>query len=140
MSSTDPKLVRDWLKALGTLTAGSMPHAEANARVDAYVPLLVCDFPPGAFTGDSLKAVARECKFFPAYAEVIQHLGAWWKSARPLLPELPPPGPVAAVIRCTPEQARESIARNWPGGVSPSGAIERAVWKMLHNIAGETVQ
>lgn len=56
---------------------------DAKARSMAYATMLIESFPAAAFTAKSLEAVARQCKFFPAYAEVIQHLGAWWKENRP---------------------------------------------------------
>jgi hypothetical protein len=55
--------------------------------------MLQADFPPEAFTQDSLSTVARQCKFFPAYSEVHAHLSAWWRAHRPTPVALPPPTP-----------------------------------------------
>ena len=86
--------VRQWVVALGVLTAGNMTRVEAEMKLRAYVPLLQDEFPPAAFCQDSLAAVARECQWFPSYAEVARHLSAWWRANRPPLPKLdPPPAP-----------------------------------------------
>jgi hypothetical protein len=81
--------MRDWLKALGTLTAGSMPVEEAHAKIAAYSALLASRFPPEAYTGASLEYVGAACKFFPSYAELVEHLGAWWRDNRPREQRLP---------------------------------------------------
>lgn len=77
MPGTDRTLVRNWLKALGALCAASLPIAEAEARVAAYVPMLGEQFDAGAFCQRSLEAVARKSKFFPSYAEVVERLEEW---------------------------------------------------------------
>jgi hypothetical protein len=82
--------VRDWLKALGSLTAGSLPAAEADRKLGAYAPLLAADYPATAFCPGSLAAVARQCRFFPAYAELCEHLDAWSRDNRPPQIEAPP--------------------------------------------------
>lgn len=82
MANTSPKIVRDWLKALGSLSAGSLPGAEVDAKLGTYAPLLVQDFPPSAFCPASLAAVARQCKFFPSYAEICDLLSPWWRAYR----------------------------------------------------------
>lgn len=107
MSAINPS---DWLKALGALCAGTMTTDEASAKIRAYLPLLHGEYPPEAFTAESLKAVARECKFFPAYGELAVHLTAWWKENRPAsqrFAALPSPEPVH---RALPTEA-EKIAQ-----------------------------
>ena len=96
--------VREWTIALGVLTAGNMTRAEAEMKLRAYVPLLQDNFPPGAFTPELLHHVASQCKFFPAYAEVIDHLRDWWRANRPQLPALPPPPPIRQRGEPTPEE------------------------------------
>ena len=83
--------VREWTIALGILTSGNMTRTDAEMKLRAYVPLLQDHFPVGAFTQDSLHYVAAQCKWFPSYAEVIEHLRAWWHDHRPAPPALPPP-------------------------------------------------
>jgi hypothetical protein len=83
--------VREWIIALGVLTAGNMTRAEAEMKLRAYVPLLQDNFPAGAFTQDSLHHVASKCKWFPTYAEVVEHLGEWWRPRRPPLVAIQPP-------------------------------------------------
>lgn len=90
---TDAPLVRDWLKALGTLCAGNQPVAEVRARVDASTALLRQDFDAWAFAPASLAHVARGAKFFPSYAELHAALAEWAKDNRPQTkPALDAPG------------------------------------------------
>ena len=87
-------VARDWLKALGALTAGTMSAAEARAKIGAY-QVFMDQWPAWALTPKSLEYVARQCKFFPAYAELCEHLGAWCKDNRPAqlaIGEDKPPG------------------------------------------------
>ena len=58
----DQAVIRDWLKALGTLVAGSLPANESRAKLNLLAPMLAEEFPAGAFTPASLAAVARQCK------------------------------------------------------------------------------
>jgi hypothetical protein len=90
-------IVREWTIALGILTAGTMTRVEAEMKLAAYVPLLQSHFVVGAFTQQSLHHVAAQCKWFPSYAEVVGHLGDWWREHRPLPPSppaLPAPPPL----------------------------------------------
>lgn len=82
MSSTEA-VARDWLKGLGSLTAGTIAPKEADARLAAYATLIVKEFPIAAFSGQSLAAVARQCKFFPSYGELCGYLSEWWRENRP---------------------------------------------------------
>ena len=84
-------IVREWTVALGILTSGNMTRADAEMKLRAYVPLLQDNFPAAAFTQDSLHHVAAQCKWFPSYAEVIEHLRGWWRDHRPAPLALPPP-------------------------------------------------
>jgi hypothetical protein len=97
--------VREWTIALGILTSGNMTRADAEMKLRAYVPLLQDNFPAAAFTQASLHHVAAQCKWFPSYGEVVEHLRAWWNPRRPLPPALPPPErvPVHAAV-ATPEE------------------------------------
>lgn len=81
--ATHSDTVRDWLKALGALTAAVMTNNEAKARVSAIATLLANEFPTAAFCPASLAHVARECRHFPTYAELCDLLGPWWKQHRP---------------------------------------------------------
>jgi len=78
--------IRDWLKALGTLCAGTMSARDAQAKLAAYVPLLAHEFPAAAFTAASLTAVGRTCKWFPSFGEVTAALSAWWEDNQPFVP------------------------------------------------------
>jgi hypothetical protein len=84
--------VREWTIALGVLTGGgNVTAADAELKLKAYVPLLLDNFPPAAFTQASLHHVAAQCKWFPSYAEVVTHLRAWWRDNRPINNALPAP-------------------------------------------------
>jgi len=83
VSRSSPDTIRNWLKALGALTAGNLPASEVKGKLDAMVPMLAMEYQAEAFTPLSLAAVARECEFFPTYATLTKHLSAWWKEHRP---------------------------------------------------------
>jgi len=99
--------VREWTIALGILTSGKMTRADAEMKLRAYVPLLQDNFPAAAFTQASLHHVAAQCKWFPSYGEVVEHLRAWWTPRRPLPPALPPPDRPPP----RPEPTSEELAR-----------------------------
>lgn len=96
--------VREWTIALGVLTSGNMTRGDAEMKLRAYVPLLQDQFPVGAFTPASLHHVAAQCKWFPSYAEVVEHLRGWWRDHRPAPPALPPPPPIRERDEPTPEE------------------------------------
>lgn len=87
--------VRQWVTALGVLTAGNMTRAECEMKLRAYVPLLQERFPAAAFTRASLDYVAAQFRFFPAYGDVVNALSDHWRQTRPPPPALPytPPPP-----------------------------------------------
>lgn len=86
---TDP--IAEWLAALGTLSAAGMTAKDAQAKIAAYSPMLRGKYAPGAFTMDSLEAVASGLKFFPSYGELCDRLTAYWRENRPT-----PAGPAIA--------------------------------------------
>jgi hypothetical protein len=71
--------IGSWLSDLATLTAGSAPVADAKVKIAALAGMLTTEFPPDAFTRDSLQHVARACTFFPSYAELTRALSGWWR-------------------------------------------------------------
>lgn len=75
MARTDT--VRDWLKALGVLTATSMSPADAKAKIAAYAPMLAAEYADWCFTNASLAACAKALRFFPAYGELAAALSEW---------------------------------------------------------------
>jgi hypothetical protein len=85
--------VRDWLKKLGGLIAPSMSPQEFAGRINVLAPELIHEFPPGAFTHDSARLVARKCTFFPNFAELCAVLAPWWHEQRAAqaYAALPPP-------------------------------------------------
>lgn len=100
--------VRDWLKALGALCAGSLALEEAEARIAAFAPLLSRAFAGWAFCDASLEAVARGCRWFPAYGELCDLLAAWCAENRP---------------RALPDTATD--------GLSPMDRVWLAHWRKL---------
>jgi hypothetical protein len=81
--ATHEAIVRDWLKSLGLLCAGTGSVKDAQAKAAAYVPMLAREFRTEAFTVASLAAVARACKFFPSFGELTTALSAWWEDNAP---------------------------------------------------------
>lgn len=79
----DVRHVAGWLTDLANLTAGSAPLADSKTKIAALALILAGDYPGIAFNRHSLSAVARQCRFFPSYAELCEHLGAWWRDHRP---------------------------------------------------------
>lgn len=81
MARTDT--VRDWLKALGVLSAATMSAGDARAKTAAYAPMLASEYPDWCFTPASLAACARAFKFFPAYGEICAALSEWRQNNTP---------------------------------------------------------
>lgn len=120
--STRTMAPKKWLNALGALCASNVGEEEASAKVNAYLPLITEDFAPPAFCDASLRAVAGKCEFFPAYARLVELLGAWWTENKPVVPLLNGPEDaslsdterhiIAAFYRLKDEIIRESRLRN----------------------------
>jgi hypothetical protein len=77
------EVIRDWLKALGALSAANMPAADARAKIAAYCPMLAEEYPDWCFTTASLASCAKGFKFFPAYGELAAALTEWRKHNAP---------------------------------------------------------
>jgi hypothetical protein len=75
--------VSSWLNDLNELTAGARPLADNKPKIATLASALSEEFPPGAFTRNSLLVVGRAYKFFPSYAEICETLSPWWKDHRP---------------------------------------------------------
>lgn len=69
-----------WITDLATLTAGNAPLADSKAKITALTGMLGEQYPPELFTRKSIEHVARECKFFPSYAELVASLDAYRKT------------------------------------------------------------
>jgi hypothetical protein len=76
-------VVTSWLNDLNDLTAGDKPLADSKRKIAALASALFDDFPPGAFTRQSLLVVSRAYTFFPSYSEIFKVLSPWWKDHRP---------------------------------------------------------
>lgn len=100
-------LVGGWLTDLANLAAGGTPVHDAKAKIAAMAAVISEDFPPQAFTRQSLIAVSRKCKFFPSYSELHEALDAWWKEWGAKPPALPGPGG-----NFLPDEDRHLVA-NW---------------------------
>ena len=79
-------LAERFVTALGTLTATRPGEADGLAKVRAYAAML--EFPASAFTRSSLDAAARKFRFFPSYAELVEHLEAEVAQAKALRHQL----------------------------------------------------
>lgn len=92
MAQADRAVIDKWLVMLATATAsGGMALADLEAKVTLYGDFLASEFDAGAFTRRSLQDVAAQCKFFPAYGELVPLLRAWWRENRPPTPTLANP-------------------------------------------------
>jgi hypothetical protein len=84
------KIVGIWLNDLFALVAGQPIEAQAKAKIATVAALLAEDFPhETTFGRESLVAMAREFKFFPAYSELVDRLNAWWTKNKPASASLP---------------------------------------------------
>ena len=83
MNRSHLHVVTSWLNDLNDLTAGSAPLADSKRKITALASALFDEFPPGAFSRQSLLVVSRAYKFFPSYAEICEVLSPWWKDHRP---------------------------------------------------------
>jgi hypothetical protein len=71
-----------WFAMLAKLTSPMESSAAAQAFA-AYAPMLA-SFPDDAFTIASLEHVAANCRHgVPTYADLREHLAAWWRDNRP---------------------------------------------------------
>ncbi len=80
-----------WLMTLHTLTAGASSPEEAEARVDLVAAMLAQRFGDDVFTDDSLEHVARRCRFWPVYAELVDGLREFARTYLPRPLALPAP-------------------------------------------------
>ena len=116
-------LAERFVTALGTLTATRPGEADGLAKVRAYAAML--EFPASAFTRSSLDAAARKFRFFPSYAELVEHLEAEVAQAKALRHQLrravalPVEGakPAGKYSAMTPEQRAEfdALMARWRG-------------------------
>lgn len=60
---------KKWLASLGTLCAGNMSLADADAKTTAYAAMF--DAPIGLLNKITLDRAARKFKFFPTYGEIV---------------------------------------------------------------------
>jgi len=97
-----------WLTDLANLTAGRAMMDEIKPRIGAMAAALAAEFPEPAFCHASLLHVARKCKFFPSYAELVDTLGPWWKEHRPTPPQIASDQPATIRQREIERDARES--------------------------------
>lgn len=61
---------RKWLASLGTLCAGNVGLADAEAKITAYAAMF--EAPIGLLNKTTLDRAAREFKFFPTYGEIVE--------------------------------------------------------------------
>lgn len=89
-------IVREWVLGLFGLSS-NMARVEIEAKVGAFLPMLQSRFPPAAFTPASLEYCAARARYL-TYAELADHLSAWWREHRPQPPRLVAPATERQVI------------------------------------------
>lgn len=75
-----------WLSRLAVITSPGNGEAVTLGAIATMGTLIGLDFPPDAFTIESLAAVAAESAFWPSYADLGKRLGAWWREHKPAGP------------------------------------------------------
>lgn len=95
-----PQALWSWLTRLHALTAGAnVGHSEVGERVALVASMLAHRFEAAAFNQRSLEYVAVRCTFWPAYAELVEHLTAWWRAYGPKPVMLTAPAPDPAMVK-----------------------------------------
>jgi hypothetical protein len=122
----DAELVRDWLKALGVLTAGAMDAAEVNARLDAMIPHLIEEFSPDVFNRKSLHAVATNARYFPTYGELVPLLREWQRNVRDIPSVSYDPAGLNDEERLIVQNWEKHASGNW-GKIIPLNT-DRSLW------------
>ena len=74
---TDPDSIRRWLLHLMTMAAPSMTPDRWTQIEASYIPGLAKRFDARVFCRGSVEHVAAECRHWPTYAVLIDHLRAW---------------------------------------------------------------
>jgi hypothetical protein len=138
----DLQIIAAWLTKLADLTVSSRDDRRAMGdKLALYATMLGRNFEVKAFTQRSLEAVALECKFWPAYGELAQHLAAWWKDNRPSLlalaapqrqwrePERPDPTPEESAYVCAivADLVAETNARRKPVIGNPDRHVTKPI-------------
>jgi hypothetical protein len=95
MADSRPEIVKCWLATLAALVNAPGNPDRVAATVAIYIPLLLRAVPIEAFTGESVQAIARQCKdYMPSYGTLADRLEGWWDQHRPdRVPRLKAPEP-----------------------------------------------
>lgn len=130
-SPADKRLIAAWLTRLSGIT-NQRPENPIDAQtLSDYAEMLALDFPTGAFTSLSLRAVATGSEWFPAYDKIRREVDAWWNANRPACaPALT--GPRDNALTAEDRRALDSFIRRHDGpdaGKQPSRGEALA---MLH--------
>lgn len=97
MTTKVDRLISDWLRGLGALTAGSISTEEAAAKVGAYAGHLV-DFDPRIWTGHAMKEIAKGCQYgFPPFGLLVKLLQEYWREHAPAPLALPGPSSMSTM-------------------------------------------
>ena len=88
MQRPTDRQVTDWLQALAKITVAQnvTDPTALGERIVEMVPLLVERYDSRDFTQTSREFVARECRWFPTYAELSALLDRWPRPAERPLP------------------------------------------------------
>jgi hypothetical protein len=106
--------IAPWLNRLGAMVASNMSADEARVKAGLMASNLAAEFPIGVFTPETLRAAAREFKWFPSYAELAEYLDREARKLRRLRDRLEA---VAGTAKAAPRTASviRSAIRAVPG-------------------------
>lgn len=77
------KIIGEWVARLSKVTASKEDDKLTKETLADLAIMLGREFPSGAFTSDSLQAVAANHPWFPAYADLRTSVALWWSENRP---------------------------------------------------------
>jgi hypothetical protein len=111
--STNPTLIRQWLQSLGVLVATGMSVTDAKERLATFAPLLASEFDARFFCQRSLAFVAKQCKFFPTFSEICEHLHEFGADLRTSQLLLAGPDRSETAWKSRIESERSDAVRDW---------------------------
>ena len=84
-NATTMHIISRWLRDLALVSnlPGDLTKDALKAKLETYAGMLAMEFPSGAFTAESLQAVAIGNPWFPAYDTIRTRVLGWWNENKP---------------------------------------------------------